>query len=151
MLRAEDSASLNHELRHDEFMKGKKTQKINAGPLRVLTDNSGSDLQWRKMRIKFDWSRVDFSYAFSPRPTEKIDYMKEILGTVQNYFETRIDVHSRQVLDLTGKTECRNRIKIPSILQTKHETDLLIMIATFTSRDNGFLINIRPACLEDEV
>jgi len=148
MLRAEDSPSFIHESHHDQFMKGKTIQKVNTGPRRVLADKDSSDFQWRKMRMQFDWSIVENFVKDDTKLVKKMNYMKQILGTVENYFETRIDVNSRQVLDLTKSTSCFE-FNVPEVLRTKLETDLLIMVQPYDEPTGWFAA--AGACLTDSI
>merc|ERR1712232_968933 len=110
-------------------MKGKIMQKIDTNPRRVLAGYYKKDeAKWRKIRIHFDWTRVEEQAANKEELTEKMNYMKKILKTVEDYFSTRFEVKSKESFRLGTVKKCSKK-PVPEHLQNKkHEKDLVIVI-----------------------
>jgi len=105
--------------------------------VRVL-EGEENELKFKKMRIKFDWRLAD---AFvrnlnSQEVTDKLRYMKKIMKTVKNYFETRIEVNSRNLMNIPLNS-CFQK-PWPQDIKENVEGDLVILINPFNESSGWF-------------
>jgi len=125
------SSTFVHHSIHDEFMSDKNIQSVNS---RILQSQSN----FRKMRIKFDYTLADtfVRQTNSQALSDKLKYMKIILQTTENYFEERIQVDSPESMNINIRS-CFGK-PWSSDLKENVEEDLVILINPFNERTGFF-------------
>jgi len=119
-------------------MHDKEIQKIDTRVRILEGETSNNDLKFKKMRVKVDWRLADdfVRKLNSQEVTDKLRYMKKIMKTVENYFEQRIDVNSRNSMNI-GLTSCFGK-PWPQDIKQNVEEDLVILINPFNERSGWF-------------
>jgi len=114
-------------------MKDKEIQLIDTRT-RVLE----AEKQWKKMRVRIDWRLADefVRKLNDQKVTDKLKFMKNVMKTVENYFENRIDVNSKSAMNI-GLTSCFGK-PWPQDIKQNVEEDLVILINPFNENTGWF-------------
>jgi leishmanolysin len=137
---------MSHTSHHDEFMSDKKVQYVDTRS-RLLA----AKYEFRNFRIAIDWTMNDAWLTQQPSNDQaalkaKTDYMKNILGTVNNYFSARFQVNSQESITLPATT-CHGATVNPKFTGKPIEQDLVITIKPHNESSGWFAA--AGACLAD--
>jgi len=128
--------TIAHISTHDKFMEGRILEEIDSS---IDNNQNNGTMPWRKMRTLFDWRLAEKTVKESwPDVLPKLNYMKNIMGTVNDYFHKRFQVMSEDKMSLSGLPSCHG-YKIPDDLRTNPiNQDLVVNIIPYNQNTGWF-------------
>merc|ERR1712139_68816 len=89
------------------------------------------------MRVHMDWTQVDEFLRNNSSLSEKVTFMKEVMGTVEDFFEHRLKVNTFDKMNLSKLRACHG-VKMASRMREDIEQDLVVAIKPFNESTGWF-------------